>query len=140
LCLSFITNNKGQNTKKQPKNQILFIHPPQIPHILTRTLKQFSHQHIQKLPQTYHPSTPTNHTSYQHVAPFSKLANLQQLNNNQYILTPPPYLPLPDLKQHQQPFQQKIEPITSQLTQQFPKSKQLQHQIPKSFHPLPYPL
>ena len=114
VCLWFISNNKER------KNEILFIDAREIGHMVSRTLKEFSDEDIQKVAQTYHSWKGTNDKSYED------------------ILTPGRYVGLADVEEDEEPFEQKMERITSELSEQFAKSKELEDQIRKSLEGLGY--
>ena len=132
VCLWFISNNKER------KNEILFIDAREIGHMVSRTLKEFSDEDIQKVAQTYHSWKGTNDKSYEDIAGFCKIANLEEVKNNEYILTPGRYGGLADVEEDEEPFEQKMERITSELSEQFAKSKELEDQIRKSLEGLGY--
>ena len=132
VCLWFISNNKER------KNEILFIDAREIGHMVSRTLKEFSEEDIQKVAQTYHSWKGTNDKSYEDIAGFCKIANLEEVKNNEYILTPGRYVGLADVEEDEEPFEQKMERITSELSEQFAKSKELEDQIRKSLEGLGY--
>ena len=64
--------------------------------------------------------------------------NLEEVKNNEYILTPGRYVGLADVEEDEEPFEQKMERITSELSEQFAKSKELEDQIRKSLEGLGY--
>ena len=132
VCLWFISNNKER------KNEILFIDAREIGLMVSRTLKEFSDEDIQKVAQTYHSWKGTNDKSYEDIAGFCKIANLEEVKNNEYILTPGRYVGLADVEEDEEPFEQKMERITSELSEQFAKSKELEDQIRKSLEGLGY--
>ena len=132
VCLWFISNNKER------KNEILFIDAREIGHMVSRTLKEFSDEDIQKVAQTYHSWKGTNDKSYEDIAGFCKIANLEEVKNNEYILTPGRYVGLADVEEDEEPFEQKMERITSELSEQFAKSKELEDQIRQSLEGLGY--
>ena len=138
VCLWFISNNKGQNSKKEHKNEILFIDARDIGHMVSRTLKEFSDEDIQKVAQTYHAWRGTSDKPYEDIAGFCKVANLEEVKNNEYILTPGRYVGLADVEEDEEPFEQKMERITSELSEQFAKSKELEDQIRTSMEGLGY--
>uniref|UniRef100_UPI0015D6F4DE N-6 DNA methylase n=2 Tax=Staphylococcus TaxID=1279 RepID=UPI0015D6F4DE len=138
VCLWFISNNKGQNDKKERRNEILFIDAREIGHMVSRTLKEFSDEDIQKVAQTYHAWRGTNDKSYEDIAGFCKVADLEEVKNNEYILTPGRYVGLADVEEDSEPFEQKMERITADLSEQFAKSKELEDQIRKSLEGLGY--
>ena len=105
---------------------------------LSITLKEFSDKNIQKIARTYHAWRGTNDKPYEDIAGFCKVANLEEVKNNEYILTPGRYVGLADVEEDEEPFEQKMERITSELSEQFAKSKELEDQIRKSLEGLGY--
>ncbi len=75
--------------------------------MVSRTLKEFSDEDIQKVAQTYHAWKGTNDKSYEDIAGFCKVANLEEIKNNEYILTPGRYVGLTDVEEDKEPFEQK---------------------------------
>ena len=71
VCLWFISNNKGQNGKKNVKMKFYLL-MRDIGHMVSRTLKEFSDEDIQKVAQTYHAWKGTNDKSYEDIAGFVK--------------------------------------------------------------------
>ncbi|RIN54232.1 type I restriction-modification system subunit M [Staphylococcus simulans] len=138
VCLWFITNNKGQNGKKERRGEILFIDARNIGHMASRTLKEFSQEDIQKIAGIYHAWRGTSETEYKDEAGLNKVATTKEVRENEYILTPGRYVGLAEIEEDSEPFEQKMERITSELSEQFAKSKELEEQIRKSLEGLGY--
>lgn len=138
VCLWFVTNNKGRNGKRERKEEILFIDARKIGHMATRTLKEFSNEDIKKIAGVYHAWRGTNEQVYEDVAGFCKAAKLEEVRGHEYILTPGRYVGLEAAKEDDEPFEEKMERLTSELAEQFAKSKELEDQIRKVLEGIGY--
>ncbi|HBZ08800.1 MAG TPA: SAM-dependent DNA methyltransferase [Bacillus bacterium] len=129
VCLWFITNNKGRNGKRERSGEILFIDARKLGHMATRTLKEFSADDIKKIADVYHAWRGTNEQTYEDVAGFCKAAALDDVRKNEYILTPGRYVGLEEMEEDNEPFEEKMERLTTVLAEQFKRSKELENKI-----------
>ena len=129
VCLWFITKNKAKNGKRERSGEILFIDARNLGHMATRTLKEFSQEDIQKVATTYHAWRGTKDESYEDVAGFCKAATLEDVREHDYILTPGRYVGLEEEEDDGEPFDEKMERLTTELAEQFKESKKLEDQI-----------
>lgn len=129
VCLWFITKNKAKNGKRERSGEILFIDARNLGHMATRTLKEFSQEDIQKVATTYHAWRGTKDVSYEDVAGFCKAATLEDIREHDYILTPGRYVGLEEEEDDGEPFDEKMERLTTELAEQFKESKKLEDQI-----------
>lgn len=138
VCLWFITKNKEKNGKRDRKNEILFIDARNIGYMATRTLKEFADEDIQKVASTFHSWRGTSDDKYEDIKGFCKVAKLDEVRNHEYILTPGRYVGLADVEEDSEPFEQKMERITTDLSKQFVKSKDMEEKIRKSLEAIGY--
>lgn len=129
VCLWFITKNKAKNGKRERSGEILFIDARNLGHMATRTLKEFSDEDIQKVATTYHAWRGTKEETYEDVAGFCKAAKLEEVREHDYILTPGRYVGLEEEEDDGEPFDEKMERLTTELAEQFTESKKLEDQI-----------
>ena len=129
VCLWFITKNKAKNGKRERSGEILFIDARNLGHMATRTLKEFSIEDIQKVATTYHAWRGTKEETYEDVAGFCKAAKLEEVREHDYILTPGRYVGLEEEEDDGEPFDEKMERLTTELAEQFKESKKLEDQI-----------
>ncbi|OFO56471.1 N-6 DNA methylase [Nosocomiicoccus sp. HMSC059G07] len=129
VCLWFITKNKAKNGKRERSGEILFIDARNLGHMATRTLKEFSQEDIQKVATTYHAWRGTNDETYEDIAGFCKAAKLEEVREHDYILTPGRYVGLEEAEDDGEPFDEKMERLTTELAEQFKESKKLEDQI-----------
>lgn len=60
---------------------------------------------------------------------FSKATTLEEVRNNNYILTPGRYVGLEEVEDDGESFEEKMTRLTSELAEQFVKSKVIEDQI-----------
>ena len=60
---------------------------------------------------------------------FVKAATLEEVRENDYILTPGRYVGLVEQEDDGKPFEEKMERLTSELSEQFVKSRELEVQL-----------
>lgn len=137
VCLWLITNNKGENITNKKENNILFIDARKIGYMVSRKLRKFSDEDIQKVTQIYHSWRGTSNKQYEDIIGFCKAASIEEIKNNDYILTPGRYVGLIN-EEDSELFEQKMERITVDLSKQFTKSKELEGQIRASLEELGY--
>lgn len=129
VCLWFITKNKKKNGKRERSGEILFIDARNLGHMATRTLKEFSQEDIQKVATTYHAWRGTKEEAYEDIAGFCTAAKLEEVREHDYILTPGRYVGLEEEEDDDEPFDEKMERLTTELSEQFKESKKLEDQI-----------
>jgi len=138
VCIWFLTRNKAKNGKKERKGEILFIDARKIGSMATRTHKEFSAGDINQIADVYHAWRGTNEQDYEDVAGFCKVAKLDEVREHEYILTPGRYVGLEEAGEDSEPFEEKMDRITSELAEQFIKSKKLEDQIRKALEGIGY--
>lgn len=129
VCLWFITKNKAENGKRERSGEILFIDARNVGHMATRTLKAFTQEDIEKVASTYHTWRGTKKETYEDITGFCKVVKLEEVREHDYILTPGRYVGLEEEEDDGEPFEGKMERLTTELSAQFKESKKLEDQI-----------
>lgn len=129
VCLWFITKNKEENGKRERAGEILFIDARDLGYMSTRTLKEFADKDIAKVADTYHAWRGTNEETYEDILGFCKAAQQEEICEHDYILTPGRYVGLEEVEDDGEPFDEKMERLTAELSEQFKESKKLESQI-----------
>lgn len=138
VCLWFVTRNKAKNGKKERRGEILFIDARKLGYMVSRTLKEFSSEDINKISNVYHAWRGTNEQNYKDVEGFCKIVKLDEVREHEYILTPGRYVGLEAEEEDSVPFEEKMERLTGDLAEQFVKSKKLEDQIRKALEGIGY--
>lgn len=138
VCLWFVSKNKVKTGKRERNNKILFIDARNLGFMADRTHKEFSDEDIQKVAGTFHAWRGTNEQEYTDELGFCKEATVEEVRNNDHILTPGRYVGLAEQEDDGEPFEEKMTRLTSELSEQFAKSKELEEQIRKALGGIGY--
>ena len=129
VSLWFIDMNKESSDERSRKGETLFIDARNLGEMVDRTHRAFSSEDIKKISDTYHAYRGTNNQEYQDIAGFSKVALLDEIAKNDYVLTPGRYVGLAKQEDDGEPYEEKMARLTSELKEQFEESNKLQAQI-----------
>ena len=120
VTLWFIT--KG---KKQP-GKTLFIDARKMGHMVDRKHRDFSDEDIKKLADTFEAF---QNGTLEDVKGFCSIATLQDIAKQDYILTPGRYVGIEEGPVDDEPFEEKMTRLTSELSGMFEKSHELEKEI-----------
>ena len=129
VSLWFIDMNKESSDERSRKGETLFIDARNLGEMVDRTHRAFSSEDIKKISDTYHAYRGTNNQEYQDIAGFCKVALLDEIAKNDYVLTPGRYVGLAKQEDDGEPYEEKMARLTSELKEQFEESNKLQAQI-----------
>ena len=73
-----------------------------------------------------------NGEGYEDIPGFCKVATLDEIRKNDYILTPGRYVGLPEKEDDGEPFEEKMERLTSELSELFAEGDRLQEEVKKA--------
>jgi type I restriction enzyme M protein len=130
-CLWFLARNKTETVKfRNRANEILFIDARELGVMISRKQKELSETDIAKIADTYHKwRSREQFADYKDIAGFCKSANIQDIRKNNYILTPGRYIDFKEVEQDGIEFNEKMQKLTSMLSEQMAKAKDLDNQI-----------
>ncbi|WP_313630512.1 class I SAM-dependent DNA methyltransferase [Enterococcus devriesei] len=137
-CLWFVTKSKAKKNERNHQGEILFIDARNEGYLADRTTKEFSEEDIKKVADVYHAWKGTNDKEYTDVAGFCSSASLETVKEQDYILTPGRYVGLEDEIEDSEPFEEKMERLTTLLSEQFIQSHQLEEDIRKALGGIGY--
>lgn len=137
-CLWFVTKSKAKKNERNHQGEILFIDARNEGYMVDRTTKTFSKNDIKKIADTYHDWKGTNDKEYVDVAGFCSSASLDTVKEQDYILTPGHYVGLEDEIEDSELFEEKMERLTTLLSEQFIQSHQLEEDIRKALGGIGY--
>lgn len=127
-CLWFLGRNRKNHKFRDRSNEILFIDARNLGKMISRKNRVLEDLDISKVAETYHAWRNPNGT-YEDIAGFCKAASLDEVEANNFVLTPGRYVGAEDIEDDGIPFEEKVAIITSSLTEQFAKSNELQKRI-----------
>ena len=129
VTLWFITKGKKQ------KGKTLFIDARKMGHMVDRKHRDFSEEDIQKLADTFEAF---QNGTLEDVKGFCAVATLQDIAKQDYILTPGRYVGIEEQEDDGEPFEEKMARLTSELSDMFAKSHELEEEIRRKLGAIGY--
>ena len=124
------------NRNKKQKGKTLFINANNLGTMVTRRLRELSVDDIKDIADTYH--NYQNNENYEDIKGFCYSATIDEIKNNDYVLTPGRYVGVEDNNEDDIPFEEKMKNITSELSTQFEESHRLEEEIKKNLKAIGY--
>ena len=121
-------------TKKQP-GKTLFIDARKMGMMVTRKLRELSEEDIKKIADTYNAFIDG---TLEDVKGFCAVKTTDDIAAQDYILTPGRYVGIEDKEEDDEPFDEKMTRLTSELSQMFTKSHELEEEIRKKLGAIGY--
>ena len=129
VTLWFITRNKKQ------KNKTVFIDARKMGHMVDRKHRDLSDDDIQKLADTVEAF---QNGTLENIQGFCAVATLDDIAKQDYILTPGRYVGIEEQEDDGEPFEEKMARLTSELSEMFKKSHDLEDEIRKKLGAIGY--
>ena len=124
------------NRNKKQKGKTLFIDAKNMGTMVTRKIRELNEDDIKKIAMTYH--NYKDNENYEDVAGFCKAATLDEIKENNYVLTPGRYVGIEEQEDDGIPFEEKMKKITQELKEQFEESHKLEQEIRKNLEAIGY--
>ncbi|RBP89589.1 type I restriction enzyme M protein [Cytobacillus firmus] len=140
VCIWFVSKNKSKTGNRTRNGEILFIDARKLGRMTDRTHKEFMDDDIKKITKAFHTWRGTINEAYEDIQGLCKAAKIEEVRKNDYILTPGRYVGLEEVENDGVPFEEKMARLTSELSEQFAKSKQLEDQIRQALRGVGYEL
>ncbi len=122
VCLWFISKSRDNR-----KDKILFIDARNMGEMVTRKHRVLKENEIAKICETYH--TWRDGGEHSDTLGFCKSANIEEVRENEYILTPGRYVGIEQQTDDGEPFSDKMTRLTSELYAMFDESHKLETEI-----------
>lgn len=120
VTLWFISKNKAQ------KGKTLFIDARKMGYMVDRKHRDFTDEDIKKLADTF---TAFQEGTLEEVKGFCAVATTEEIAAQDYILTPGRYVGIEEQEDDGEPFDEKMKRLTSELSEMFKKSHELEAEI-----------
>ena len=132
VSLWILNRNKKDNPKfREREDEILFIDARNLGDMVDRRHRELSEEDIKKIADTYHNYRNLN-GQYEDIQGFCKAANLDEVREHEYVLTPGRYVGIEEQEDDGIPFEEKMKALTSELGELFEKSRNLEDEIRKN--------
>ena len=109
---------------KQSQNKVLFIDARKLGHMIDRKVRELSEEDIRKIADTY--QNWRQGKEYEDIQGFCKEASLSEIEEQDYILTPGRYVGVEQEEEEGEPFEEKMQRLTFELSGLFAKSHELE--------------
>ncbi len=129
VTLWFITKDKKQ------KGKTLFIDARKMGYMVDRKHRDFSDEDIEKIADTF---AAFQDGVVEDVKGFSAVATTEDIAKQDYILTPGRYVGIEEQEDDGEPFEEKMTRLTSELSDMFEKSHELEDEIRRNLGALGY--
>lgn len=143
-CIFILSKNRDgkDGIHRERNNEVLFIDTSKMGTMESRKLRVFTDDDIDKVTETYHNWRNTNNVtqsavegsqSYENIDGFCYSATLEEVQKQDYKLTPGIYVGTEEVEDDGIPFEDKMRDLKEQLKTQFEKGDLLQKQIIYNF-------
>ncbi|MBO4941210.1 MAG: type I restriction-modification system subunit M [Clostridia bacterium] len=129
VTLWFISKNKKQ------KGKTLFIDARKMGYMVDRKHRDFTDEDIQKLADTF---AAFQDGTLEEVKGFCSVATIEDIQKQDYILTPGRYVGIEEQEEDDEPFEEKMTRLTSELFEMFDKSHNLENEIRRKLGAIGY--
>ena len=129
VSLWFLAKNKKQ------KGKTLFIDARKLGTMVTRKLRELTDEDIRKIADTYNAFV---EGTLEDENGFCAVVTTQDIAKQDYILTPGRYVGIEEQEDYDEPFEEKMGRLTSELSELFTKSHELEAQIKEKLGAIGY--
>lgn len=130
-CLWFVSRDRYNHKFRNRHDEILFIDARKMGTMVTRKNREFTEEDLDKISKTYH-TWRTIDGRYKDAKGFCKAAKIEEVKKNGFVLTPGRYVGSNYVEEDDGSFEEKIKELTSELSEQFKESKELEERIKKN--------
>lgn len=118
------------------KGKILFIDARNLGFMVDRKVRELSKDDIELIASTYHKWM--NDSGYEDVQGFCKSASIDEVSEQDYILTPGRYVGIAEQEEDGEPFEEKMTRLSTELYGLFEESHKLEDEICKKLAAIGY--
>ncbi|PXF33313.1 N-6 DNA methylase [Mesotoga sp. SC_NapDC] len=167
VCLWFVSRDRQNNKFRDRRGETLFIDARKLGEMIDRKHKTLTEEDIKRIAGTYHAwrgeiasmetgqtllaaeqSTIENYLKesgereepegYEDISGFCKTATIDEIRKNGYILTPGRYVGMEEIEDDGEPFEEKMERLSTELAKLFKESRELEEEIRKNLEGIGY--
>lgn len=128
VSLWFVSKDRDGNGHRGRRDEVLFIDAGKLGTMESRSRRVLTDDDIAKIADTYHAWR--NHDGgYEDVLGFAKAASLEEIANNDFVLTPGRYVGVAEAEADDEPITKKIERLTNELFSEFEHGRVLEGEV-----------
>ena len=133
-CLWFVSRERTNRHGK-----VLFIDGRNLGKMINRKNRELTVEDIAKVTTAYH-NFKTENGKYQDELGFCKVATLDDIKEHDFVLTPGRYVGAVEVEEDDETFEDKMKRLSTDLTEQFAKSHELEAKIKENLKTIGYKL
>jgi type I restriction enzyme M protein len=137
VCLWFLTKKKTGKGHRDRRGETLFIDARKLGRMETRVHRVLDPEDIAKVADTYHAWRNAD-GDYEDVAGFCKSSTTEEVGGHDFVLTPGRYVGAEYIEDDGEPFEEKMERLTTELVSQMTEGNALDEQIRSALGGLGY--
>ena len=139
VCLWFITRSKENSHFRKRSRETLFVDARKLGVMIDRVHRELTEAEIIRIAETYHAwRADAEVGEYADVPGFCKSTTLEEIQTQNYILTPGRYVGIEDIEDIGIPFEKQMEQLSAKLHEQLTESERLGTTIKKNLEALGY--
>lgn len=128
--LWFLSKDRHGNGHRERKGEVLFIDARGLGEMVTRARRELTSDDIDKIAGTYNAwRSNTDYEKYADEPGFCKVARIQEIADNDYVLTPGRYVGIGEAEKDDEPIDEKIARLKKELFAEFERGRELEDQI-----------
>lgn len=143
-CLWFISRDRKNGHFRDRRGEILFIDARNFGTMIDRRHRELTPEDIKKISDTYHSwrgeTIDGKKIEYEDVSGFCKSATLQEIREQNHMLTPGRYVGYEIDEEDDEVFEEKIKRLTTELSKQMKKGTKLDEEIKRNLESIGYEL
>lgn len=138
-CLWFLARDKSNGKFRNRSGHILFIDAREKGNMISRRQKELTDEDIKSLGAIYHSWRSKNwEREYMDVPGLCKSVQIDEIKNNNYVLTPGRYIDILEGEDDGEVFNDKMMRLTGEIKGQMNRAKELDEQIAKNLTSIGY--
>ena len=142
VSLWILNRNKKDNPKfRERADEILFIDGRNLGELVDRRHRELSDDDIKRIATTYYnwkSKDKEEFEKYEDVKGYCKSASLEEVRENEFVLTPGRYVGIEEVEDDGISFDEKMESLTNELGELFKESRCLEEEIKKNLGGIGY--
>lgn len=138
-CLWFLTKSKKNGKFADRRGKTLFIDARKLGVLVDRVHRDLTDEEITRIARTYHAWRGEKQAGkYDDIAGFCKSADLEEIQQHGYVLTPGRYISAEEVEDDDEPFEERMNRLTAKLEEEFAQASHLETAIRQSMRGLRY--
>ena len=141
VCLWYFSRARdGQKGQRKRTGEVLFVNAKNAGEMISRTHRELTDDDIQRISDTYHAWRGTSDDAYADEPGFCRSVTLDEILEHDGVLTPGRYVGMADSEDDGEPFDAKMERLTTDLAEHFAKGAELEERIRRNLKEFGYGL